>query len=95
MNRTKALMLAFGWQGGTIHQVAEVTGCPANELLYAESVEHNLNNKLGWFAYRTNSREYNKNNILEKYQGNVQFWLGVASGVFTTEKLGEAITAKF
>ena len=28
----------FGWQGGTIHQVADVTGCDSGDLIYKEYV---------------------------------------------------------
>ena len=33
MTRLEAFCKAFGWQGGTIHQVAAETGCKAEDLL--------------------------------------------------------------
>lgn len=95
MNRTTNLLNAFGFQGGTIHQVAELTGCDAFDLLYAETVPYEFHRQDGWFAYRTNERDFNKNRITTTRQGNVQFWIGVAEGVETTRKQGLPIVAKF
>lgn len=81
ITRTEALMAAFGWQGGTIHQIAEVTGCSALELLHTEAIVYNQDFKQGWSAYRTCSLEYNQTVIYPSVKGNVQFWLGVAAAV--------------
>lgn len=94
ITRTEPLMRAFGWQGGTIHQLAHVTGCDAYELIYSESIEYNMDNKAGWFAYRTNSLDYNQT-LLDTYHGNLQFWLGVAGGVQTSVKSGQETPRKF
>ena len=95
ITRTEALMAAFGWKGGTIHQIAEVTGCDSLELLYTEVMEYNQDHKEGWFAYRTCSLEHNQTVIYPGVQGNVQFWLGVAAGVQCCIKLGEVVHKKF
>lgn len=95
MNRTTNLLNAFGFQGGTIHQVAELTGCDAFDLLYTEALPYDSDKVCGWFAYRTCEQEYNKVKITPKMQGNVQFWIGVAEGVETTRKQGLPIVAKF
>ena len=95
MNRTLNLLNAFGYQGGTIHQVAELTGCDAFALLYAEAIAYDEDKALGWFAYRTNGQAFNRSNIAPAMQGNVQFWIGVAEGVETTRKQGLPIVAKF
>ena len=95
MNRTINLLNAFGFQGGTIHQVAELTGCDAFDLLHTDPFVYDIDYAKGWFAYRTNSRDFNKEHIKPKYLGNVQFWLGVVSGAETTRKSQERITAKF
>ena len=95
MNRTTNLLNAFGFQGGTIHQVAELTGCDAFDLLYVETMPYEFHRRDGWFAYRTNEREFNKKRITPTRQGNVQFWIGVAEGVETTRKQGLPIVAKF
>ena len=95
MNRTTNLLNAFGFQGGTIHQVAEMTGCDAFNLLYAETKPCEFHRQDGWFAYRTNERDFNRSNIIPKRQGNVQFWIGVAEEVETMRKQGLPIVAKF
>ena len=93
--RTEALVRAFGWQGGTIHQIAEETGCDAHDLIYAVANEYSLDWGLGWFAYRTNSLEFNQENITPKQQRNLQFWLGVAAGVQTSLKMKQETPKKF
>lgn len=95
MNRTTNLLNAFGFQGGTIHQVAELTGCDAFDLLYADTMPYEFHRQSGWFAYRTNEREFNRNNRTPAMQGNVQYWIGVAEGVETTRKQGLPVVAKF
>jgi len=96
MLRTQALMAAFGWQGGTIHQLAEVTGCSANDLLYSDSQQHSLEWQGGFCSYRTCSKEFiNERDFIGRFKGNLQYWLGVADAVNTTEKLGEQINKKF
>lgn len=83
INRTQALILALGWQGGTIHQVSQETGCDVQDLLYRmpESQHLSSDNSSGWFAARTNDVEFNKLNIFPKMRGNLDFWLGVARGM--------------
>lgn len=95
ITRTKALMMAFGWQGGTIHQIAEETGCDAHDLIYASAEEWNTDHKQGWFAYRTCTLEHNQEHTIPVRQGNLQFWLGVASGVQSTIKFKEEPPKKF
>lgn len=94
ITRTQALTTAFGWQGGTIHQVADETGCDAHDLIYASAEEWNTDYKQGWWAYRTCSLEHNQKYVSQN-KGNLQFWLGVASGVQTTIKLKEQPAKKF
>lgn len=95
VTRTKALMLAFGWQGGTIHQIAEQTGCDAHELIYNPAYEYDEDHKYGWFSYSTNSLEFNQFVIAPKMHGNLQFWLGVAGGVQTALKFKKDTPKKF
>jgi hypothetical protein len=95
VTRTMALCIAFGWQGGTIHQLADVTGCSANELLYSPCQRYTSDWSAGWCAYRTCSIEYNQNNLHNENKGNLQFWLGVASGVQTSIKMKQETTKKF
>lgn len=95
ISRGEALMRAFGWQGGTIHQICELINIDPHDLIYAAQNEHEFANKCGWFAYRTNSLEFNQEKIFPAMKGNLQFWLGVCSGVQTTIKLGEEVKQKF
>lgn len=93
--RAQALMIAFGWQGGTIHQIAESIGVDVHDLIYKASEEHTQSNKAGWYAYCTNSLEFNQENILPTQKGNLQFWIGVAGGVQTCIKLKKDTPKKF
>lgn len=95
VTRTEALMLAFGWKGGTIHQIAEETGCDAHDLIYKPAEGWNNDNAGGWFAYSTNSLEFNQKVITPKRKGNLQFWIGVAGGVQTALKLKQETPKKF
>lgn len=86
MNRTQALCSAFGWQGGTIHQLALETGCETDDLLYGVSLQHERSNTGGWFAGRTCTLEFNLAINFPKHHGDLQFWLGVADGLMLRDK---------
>lgn len=79
MNRTEALCKALGWQGGTVHQVAEALGTDTNSILYAEpSSTHTgslYNTGLYW---NTNSAQHQQNDLIPNHRGEVDYWLGVA-----------------
>jgi hypothetical protein len=94
VTRTEALMLAFGWQGGTVHQVAEKTGCDAHDIIYSKAASHSTDYAEGWFAYASCSFEHNQQFCAGK-RGNLQFWLGVASGVQTCLKTRRPTPRKF
>ena len=94
MNRTEALLAAFGYQGGTVWQLEELTGCEANDLIYADQNEYSMDHKKGWCSYRTCSCVFNSTQI-EAWKGNLQFWLGVASGVMCSHNQGMKIEKKF
>lgn len=93
MNITINLLNAFGFQGGTIHQVAELTGCDAFDLLGVEADNMDADVYNGWYSYRYNDREYNQQNKMLK--GNILFWYGVALGVQTCKDEGLSVVAKF
>ena len=46
--RMRNLLRYFGWQGGTIHQVAKETGISVQDLLYGEIDK--TNNKDFWLG---------------------------------------------
>ena len=89
MTRLEALLSAFRWQGGIIHQVAEATGCKAADLLDAEPAR-------GWHntAYHAghingdNAAMHGTHRFLDPATGKafphtygrLQYWLGVADG---------------
>jgi len=50
MNNLERALKVMGWEGGTIHQVAEKTGLTVEELLDAENVEDLLRIKLSGIA---------------------------------------------
>jgi len=85
VTRTAALIQAFGWQGGTIHQLAQETGVSVEDLLYTPfkaDVANNANDiSAGWFASRTCTVEHNIAKVFPKYRGNVSFWHGVIRGL--------------
>lgn len=79
MNRTLNILKAFGFQGGTIHQVAELTGCDAFELLYSEYKEKAIDFRDGVNCSKTYKGTNMFKTIAENRQSNLLFWLGVAS----------------
>lgn len=95
VTRAEALLCAFGRQGGTVHQLTQETGCDAHALACAKTEEWNIEHQKGWFAYMTCSLEHNQANITQKKKGNLQFWLGVASGVQTCIKRKQETQRKF
>jgi len=89
MNRTQALCKAFGWQGGTIWQISEETGCEVAELLYNKPEATHLGSdySLGCCAGTTCSVQFNLETNFPKRKGNLDFWLGVAEGIILDSKL--------
>lgn len=75
----------FVWQGGTIHQLAGVTGCNPEELIYTvpnqmEVIRLDSDYSLGQSALATCSKEFRVNVLAPKHRGNLMFWLGVRNG---------------
>ena len=80
VKRIAALCKAWGWQGGTVHQLAEVTGVPVAVLQYGKPSATYMNSDYshGWFSARTNSLAFNLAVQFPKRKGNHDFWIGVA-----------------
>ena len=81
----KNLYLYFGWQGGTIHQIAAATGCNPDELIYTvpdqmQTIRLNSDYSLGQSALATCSKEFRINVLAAKYKGELMYWLGVRNG---------------
>lgn len=93
--RAQALMIAFGWQGGTLHQLAKEVGIDVHDLIYTAAQEYTTEWAAGWFAYNTNTLEFNQDKLLKQMRGNLQFWIGVAGGVQTCLKLKKETPRKF
>lgn len=80
---TAFLMFAYGWQGGTIHQLAKETGCTANELLQdcAQHIVRNDSNKhpaldlYGFSAARTCSMVWCREKLFPKHEADLHFWM--------------------
>ena len=93
-NPTILLMHAIGWQGGTVHQVAEYTGLSVPDILSLQKHEPysglNSPDGAGWSCIRTCSLEWNRERIFPKYHGNIDFWAGVLQAQFSIEVMGLA-----
>ena len=82
--RLISLLHVFGWTGGTIHQVAQETGCSAHDLLHGVARDQPF--KTGGFeAVRTCSLDFNRRVNFPKAQGDLSFWLGAAFGQWLHE----------
>lgn len=71
------LLAYFGWQGGTIHQLAKDTGVPSETLLYGEPNRKNRAYDLGIFSMRRTTVHF-RVECAKHWKGNVDYWLGVA-----------------
>lgn len=84
MNRLEAFCEAFGWQGGTIHQVEEVTGCCVASLTGIENQTANPKYQDGFATAK--GGQVKEAVATGAFKGNLQFWLGVA-GFFIANKV--------
>jgi hypothetical protein len=95
--RAEALYYYFGWQGGTIHQLVEVTGVSIDDILYnSYQRQQGLNSAYnsGFSGVRTCSRDWRKNTLAPKYFGNVPYWHGVIEGYWITGKLSDSLSGE-
>lgn len=82
--RFEALCYFFGWQGGTVHQLAHETGC--EDILYRDIIEDKSGH--GFFAVRTCEREHRVNVLAPKEKNQWMFWSGVIEAYWLTGALG-------
>jgi hypothetical protein len=78
-NNIQALYNLMQWQGGTVHQLADVVDVPAETLLYgmpSNALGVNSSYIQGQSAFDTCRPEYVKAVLLKAYRGNADFWLG-------------------
>lgn len=78
MNRTQALCIALGWQGGTIHQVCEATGCSDEDILHT-GVDGGQGYCRGYWLGHTG--QHLANWLRTKMHGDRHWWVGLADGV--------------
>lgn len=72
---TLSLFHFFGYQGGTIHQLSEQTGCNVHDLIYLDGDYAHQSYQQGhnWGEYSPMTR----NTLAILYKHDLQFWLGV------------------
>ena len=83
--RTRALLYYFGWQGGTIHQLAKETGVASSTLLYGEHGPERLSG--GFSAIRTCDRDWRRDTLAPKHQGDWPYWRDAIIGFYATGAL--------
>ncbi len=79
--RSSNLFAYFGYQGGTIHQIAQETGVDAQTLLYAEPKDGTYLSSLyslGSSALETCTLNWRRNTLAPQHHGQIDYWLGVA-----------------
>lgn len=86
--RARALYYYFGWQGGTIHQLAAATGISASDLLYRPHGDERLTG--GFSAVRTCDTAWRRDTLAPKHQGDWTYWRDVVVGFWATGALDEA-----
>lgn len=95
MTRLEALLTAFHWHGGTIHQVAEATGCMGGDLLSAvpdqgwHNTAYHTGKINGWNAGTHGTHRFldpETGKAFSDTYGRLQHWLGVIDGVREARK---------
>jgi hypothetical protein len=86
--RLQNLLAYFGWQGGTIHQVAAEVGVDSAELLYGHPASIHLASlySLGACSLETCSKSWRVNRLAPKRKGERDYWLGVADAISICEE---------
>jgi hypothetical protein len=82
-DRARALYYYFGWQGGTIHQLAKATGCSADILLSAPFTKTDG----GFSAVRTCDCDWRVNVLAPRHKGDWPYWSSVICGFWVTGPL--------
>ncbi len=77
--RSELLFKYFGWQGGTIHQLAEETGVDTNTLLYGVPASPRSNFYAQGQLAAACVGPIGKAALAKAANGNVEFWLGVSN----------------
>jgi hypothetical protein len=92
--RTQALYYYFGWQGGTVHQLAQATGLSVDDILYREHGDERSDIHLaGFSAIRTCDMDWRRNTLAPKRQGEWAYWRDAIGGFWATGALSETKAA--
>lgn len=78
--RLQNLLAFFGWQGGTIHQIAKETGIDASTLLYSQTEGKGHAYTIGRNAMQTATLD-SRLKYAQGWKGHLEFWLGVAEAI--------------
>lgn len=81
--RARALYYYFGWQGGTVHQLAAATGLTTAQILYDALTPGDH----GFSAIRTCGKDWRVNKLAPTHQGNVRYWHDAIVGFWATGPL--------
>lgn len=79
MNITLALMKALGWQGGTVHQLAQETGLDVSDIIAGIPKDlHNVYSDYveGWYTIKVCPPE-SRGRRFSANKGKRDFWRGV------------------
>lgn len=86
--RARALYHYFGWQGGTVHQLAEATGLSSGDILYRpHGCEPSDPKNSGFSGIRTCDRDWRRDRLAPKHQGDWQYWRDAIIGFWITGPL--------
>ena len=86
--RTRALLYYFGWQGGTIHQLAKETGINSSDLLYkCDGYPDPVIPMQGFSAIRTCDRDWRVNRLAPNHKGEWPYWRDAILGFWSTGPL--------
>lgn len=95
LERLEALLHYFGWQGGTIHQLAKETGCSVDQLLSGRIEAVQAAEAKGFSAIRTCSKDWRVEKLVAAHQGDWPYWGGVIAGYWATGALNADLHARF
>jgi hypothetical protein len=84
--RAEALYYYFGWQGGTIHQLARETGISSTDLLHRANGTEPLSH--GFSAIRTCDKTWRVEKLALQHKGDWAYWRDVIIGYWATGALG-------
>lgn len=80
------LMIAQGWQGGTIHQVAKVTGLSINEIMELHTVQREKSKLDGLSDYDLGYHHSHIKTDMSIIRDKMQYWRGVIESVRQYQK---------